>query len=492
MFLVRIQLLILIFSLISIGVVSQVTFDYHQKCKTVYEDILKLKIPYAQKVIATEQLKEPKNCAWLLLQSYIDCLYIFTNEDYKAFEQLERDFDTRFALLNQIENSSPWKRFAKAEMYIHKAVARAKFEQFFSTIWEVRKGYKLLQENNRLFPNFKPNQKSLSVFNAIFGTIPDKYKFGAKLMGFKGNVAEGMQQIEDYLVYAKAENLFYDEILLLHNFFLIYLDKDFEKAYQIASTQLQPTESILHNYMLAEMAYKTGRIEEAIAVAENYPKGEAYMPYFFMDYYLGIFKMTHLNTKEAIPLITYFLENFEGRHYIKEAYSRLALCYLIEEDTVSYFKYLKKAKTEGYKLYDADRQAYADAVSETIPNTNLLKARLLNDGGLYGQSLAILQVMDTLALPYKHNLERCYRMGSVYEALNEIKQAINYYKKANDFALNDEYYFGGRACLQLGHVYKRIKKYDIANKYYRKALTYNKHPYKDSFEQQAKAGISNF
>jgi len=491
MFLVRGEILLLLITIISVKVFCQPVFDYNQKCKTVYTDVLKLKIPYAQKVIQEEKLKEPDNFAWLLLQSYCDFLYIFINEDYKAFEQLEQDFDKRLELIDQLDNNNPWKKFAKAEMYIHKATARAKFEEFFTTVWEIRKANKLLQENNRLFPDFKPNQKSLSIFNAVFGTIPDKYKFGARLLGFKGNVAEGMQQIEDYLVYAKEQNMFYDEMLLLHNFFLIYLDKDFENAYQIASTQLKPKESLLHNFIAAEIAYKTGRIEEAIEVVENHPKNKDYMPYPFMDYYLGIFKMTQLNTSEAIPLITSFLTKFKGRHYIKEAWYRLALCHLIEKDTLSYFRCLKNVETTGYQLYDADRQSYANSVSGEMPNTKLLKARLLNDGGYYNKSLAILMQMDTPGVKYKDNLERLYRLGRVYEALNETEKALQYYKKVVDFAHNDKYYFGGRACLQLGNMYKRLKEFELADTYYKMTFRYNKHPYKDSFEQQAKAGISN-
>jgi len=483
--------LFFLLTLISVNVLCQPTFDYHQKCKTVYADVLKLKIPYAQKVIEAEQLKEPGNYAWLLLQSYCDILTIFTNEEYDAFEQLERDFDVRLDLVSKLENTNPWKRFAKAEMYIHKAIARAKFEEFFSTVWELRKGYKLLQENDRLFPDFKPNQKSLSVWNAVFGTIPDKYKFGARLLGFKGNVAEGMRQIEDYLVYAKEENMFYDEVLLLHNFFLIYLDKDFERAYQIASTQLQPEQSLLHNFIAAEMAYKTGRIEEAIEVVENHPKDAGYMPYPFMDYYLGIFKMTQLNTAEAIPLIESFLKRFNGRHYVKEGWYRLALCNLIEQDTVSYLKYLKNVKTKGYKLYDADRQAYAVAASERILNIDLLKARLLNDGGYNSEALELLLKMDTVTMKYEHKVERLYRIGRVYELEKDTRQAINYYKRAVDTSENDEYYFAGRSCLQLGTIYKNLEDLEKAKTYYKKVLTYNKHPYKDSFEQQAKAGISN-
>jgi len=489
--LVHRKVLLLLICTASISVFSQPVFNYHKKCKEVYNDVLKLKIPYAQKIIGEEKIKEPNNCAWLLLQSYSDMLTIFTNEDYEAFEQLEQDFDDRLKILNQLENTNPWKRFAKAEMHIHKAVARAKFEEFFATVWEIRKGHKLLKENKRLFPNFKPNQKSLSVFNAVFGTIPDKYKFGAKLLGFKGNVEEGMQQMEAYLTYAKAEDMFYDEILLLHNFFLIYLDKDFERAYQIAITKFQPNESLLHNFMTTEMAYKSGRIEEAIEIAENYPKGPDYMPYPFMDYYLGVCKMTQLNTAEAKTSIKLFLENFKGRHYIKQAWQRLALCYLIEEDTTKYFTYLENAKEQGYRLYDSDRQAYADAVNETLPNTNLLKARLLSDGGYYERALEILLEMEDTSIAYHHNSERLYRTGKVYESLKDTVQAISNYKQTIDLALNDEYYFAAKASLQLANLYKQKEEFELAKTYFKKVLSYTKHPYKDSFEQQAKAGISN-
>jgi len=464
-------------------------FNYHEKCKTTYNEIFKLKIPYARQIITEQKAAEPQNLAWLLLESYCDFLTSFIREDYEEFEQMEIEFDARLKAIDALPNDDPWKRYAKAEIYMHKAFARAKYEEYISTIWDLRKGFKLLEENVRRFPEFQPNNKSLGFFHAVIGTIPGKYRFGAKLLGFSGNVEQGMQEIKDYMVFAKAENTFFDEAQLLNIFFLIYLDKQHEKAWKIVQEELQPRENLFHNFMYTEIAYKAGEGDIAINTIENRPKGPEYVEYYFMDFFEGIVKMTRLD-EDAGESIQKFIDNFSGRHYLKEAWQRLALCNLLKGDTALYLQQLANCKTEGAALMDADKQAQKDAELNVIPNIGLLKARFLNDGGYTERAVAVLQAMDTSKLSQNHKIEWLYRNGRVLENGNSIDKAVSFYKASIKTSPNNELYFAAKACLHLGHFYIKNKQLALAEKYYKMVASFDKHPFKDSFEQQAKAGLS--
>jgi len=266
LFMVKVIILCTALGFISLSSKAQ-QFNYHEKCKSTYNQIMQLKIPLALQVIEQQKQAEPDNYAWLLLESYCGFLTIYIQEDYEVFEQFEEAFDDRIEKINQLSDNNPWKRYVKAELNLHKAFARAKFEEYITTLWELRKGFKLLEENERKFPNFEPNQKSLGFFHAVIGTIPNKYRFGAKLLGFSGSVELGMQELKNYLSFAKAENTFYEEVHLIHIFFLIYLDKKHKQAWEIVQQELQPEQNLLHNFMYSEIAYKAGEGDIAIDVA---------------------------------------------------------------------------------------------------------------------------------------------------------------------------------------------------------------------------------
>lgn len=64
-------------------------------------------------------------------------------------------------------------------------MCKIKFGDNLSAVFEVKKAYTLLLDNQKKYPDFKPNVKSLGLLHTIFGAVPDKYKFGAKLLGLK-------------------------------------------------------------------------------------------------------------------------------------------------------------------------------------------------------------------------------------------------------------------------------------------------------------------
>ncbi len=479
---------LLVFGIWSFSTKAQ-QFNYHETCKQTYNQIMQLKIPLALQTIKQQKQAEPDNCAWLLLESYCGFLSIYIQEDYEVFEKFETDFDHKIAKVNQLPDDNPWKRYVKAELNLHKAFARAKFEEYITTLWELRKGFKLLEENARRFPNFQPNQKSLGFFHAVIGTIPNKYRFGAKLLGFNGNVEQGMQELKDYQHYAKAENIFYEEAHLIHLFFLIYLDKKHQQAWEMVQQQLQPKQNLLHNFLYAEIAHKAGKGDQAIEAAENRPSGNDYLPWYFMDFFTGIVKMSRLD-EDADQYIERFLNNFKGKHYIKEAWQRLALCNLMKGDTTLYFQQLANCKTQGAELMDADRQAMKDAELKTLPNIHLLKARFLNDGGYTDRAISILNDMDTTQLSTSHKIEWLYRYAKVYQMAGDNENAQYFYNVTINTSPNNELYFGAKACLQLGHMYAGTNQFALAEKYYKQVGQFDKHPFKNSFEQQAKAGLN--
>lgn len=468
----------------------QQTFDYSNSCQQAYHSLLSLRIQEAKQHLATERQQQPTNLLPHLFHNYIDLITTFIREDEQEFQALVANKDERLQLLEQSDKSSPYYRYCKAEINLQWAVARIKYEQYWKAFWEVRKAYKLLQENQRLFPDFYPNLKSLGIIHALIGTVPDKYKWGVKILGLNGSIEQGMKELTQFLQQAKSgDQQFYAEGQLIHIFFLFYLQNQPQQAWQKAQ-QLPIKNHVLNTLVAANMAFRTGHNDQAIAYLEHRPKGEAYFPFPLLDYLLGSFKLHRLD-KDAYLLLEKFVTVFKGKHYIKDAYQKLAWHYWLQGDEQKAKSCLQQCLAKGAKMMDVDKQAYKNAEAQHFPHPKLLKARLLFDGGYYTKALAMLQqhnITDFEQL--QQQVEFVYRSGRIEEKLGHTQQAIQHYLETINKSKSLNTYFAPKACLQLGKIYEQQKELTQARFYYKKCLSYQNYSYKSSFDQQAKAGLN--
>jgi hypothetical protein len=123
--------------------------------------------------------------------------------------------------LSEGDRNSPYYLYTQASINLQWAFIKIKFEDYFSAVWDVKKAYSLLKENKEKFPQFAPNDKDLALLNTIFGAIPDKYSFGAKLLGLKGNIDEGLSDLGNLLKDPKM--LFREEASIMYTMLLVTL-----------------------------------------------------------------------------------------------------------------------------------------------------------------------------------------------------------------------------------------------------------------------------
>ena len=138
-----------------------------------------------------------------------------------------------------------------------------------------------------------------------------------------------------------------------------------------------------------------------------------------------------------------------------------------------------------------NKQAYKEAKEGKMPNRTLLKGRLLFDGAYFDKALTVLnsnQAFKTAA----ERLECHYRFGRIYEGLGDNKLAVEYYKKTieENETVEGNYFFAPKASLQLAKLYERQNEKETALLYFKKCLRFKNHEYKDSIDQQAKAGVN--
>lgn len=470
---------------------GQAYFKITPDIEKAYRNAISLKFQSANELITKIKQEDPNNLMVLHIENYVDFFTIFINEDKKEFERLEKNKKRRLNLIKKKgDQKSPYYRFIQAEINLQWAVARAKFEQFFKASTESFSAYRLLEENQKLFPDFIENKKSLSAIHTVSETLPRLFKF---IFSIDGSIEEGTREIEEVIEYMQTNSFLYkEEVGAIYAYILYYQNNKKEQAWQyIKKSHLDPSTNPLSSFLIASMAQKTGRNEEVIAALEQRPKGSEYHDFHYLDFLEGRAKLYKLDPSSK-ELILSFVQNFKGRHFIKEAYQKLAWYEIImNEDIAAYKYYMKKCQIEGEDLVDEDKQALKEAKDQSIPNPELLKARILFDGGYYQKAYNLLiKKSYVLASNKTTELEYYYRLGRVTHLLKNYFDALQYYSIAYQKGKESSSFMACNAALQMGLIYENQNDSRKAKKYFDACLDISPKEYKNSLHQKAKSGIA--
>ncbi len=488
---IRSLLIIAIFSLNPVAA-SAYEFDFNPECQKAYNEILKLRFDNGYEILQNEKNKHPENLIPYFVENYIDFITIFVNENDEEFGVLKSNKEERLKRIKQGPKESPYYLYSQAEVHLQWAFARLKFEEYVTAAWEIRKAFKLLEENQVNFPEFIANKKGLGLLHSLIGTLPEKYKWIFDIIGLEGTVKQGMDELVEIVTYARTNPfIFKDETLILYTFLTLYLENNETDAWEvIQSERISTTDNLLNIFVAANIAMKTGHNDKAITILSTRPSGEGYFQFPYLDYMLGLAKLRRLDNDASDHFFKY-LDNFRGQNYIKDTYQKLAWGSLLDDDLMQYKKYMLICKNSGEIIVDADNHAYNEAIKRAPPNTHLLKSRLLCDGGYYKEalkSLSGLSVDDFDNL--RDKLEFTYRAGRIYHQWEKKEKAIGYYLATVKNGKEYPYYYAANSALQLGIIYEEKAETEKARYYYNLCISMKDHEYKNSINQKAKAGLS--
>jgi hypothetical protein len=491
----RILLIAIFFFLFSdISLISAENyFKISPGIKKAYSVIHNLKLKEGQKILDSLKRTEPGNMMVYHIEDYIDFYKIFINEDYNEFVQLEKNRDYRLSKIATGDKKSPYYRFCEAEIKLHWALGRLKFEEYFTTLRELKSAHDLLTENSRLYPDFAINKKSLSAIHALVGTFPDTYKNLLSLFsGLSGSIKIGAKEAEEAINFTKKkECLFKDEIYTIAAFIALHLENNKEKAWNlILSAKLKTSVSPLACFVVSNIASKTGRNDEAVSILIKRPVSKDRLPFYYLDYMLGKSLLYRLDTDANIHLLK-FIQNFRGINYIKDAYLKLAWYELIiKKNENNYRKYIEKTIKEGKTIVDEDKTALKEASLSGSPNPDLLKSRLLFDGSYFTKAYKYLEINKSkFTASNKDYPEYNYRMGRILQMLNNNFDALTRFNNAIQIGKKNDFYFACSSALQSGIIYENMNDKKNAKKYYNICLNIEPQEYKNSLHQKAKAGL---
>jgi hypothetical protein len=325
---VRIIDAVLLFLLIGLSDVNgQSYFDYNQDVQRAYTFILQLKMDSAQYIIDELKANAPDNLAPYHVENYIDFFTVFLGEREDDFTQFEERKDARLERIKQAEINSPFWRLSQAEITLQYALVRSKFGEYLRAGWDVNRANKLLKKNQSIYPDFKLNYKSLSVIHSLMGSLKGIKRSLVQLFtSMDGDYAQGIQEIEDlYRADPSEQYIFTHEISAIRALISMHVEKKPEQAYHIIN---QEDIVAMHSPTLEFVRYSVSKnydqaTDQTDAILVRALSFDGDLSFDYLQLLLGTEYLQQGDARAAEYFMS-FIENFEGRHYIKEAHQKMA------------------------------------------------------------------------------------------------------------------------------------------------------------------------
>jgi len=233
-----------------------------------------------------------------------------------------------------------------------------------------------------------------------------------------------------------------------------------------------------------------GQNDLALKLLKSLPQSPDYFPFYYLRYLKGDCYLRKLEPDSATLSFRYFLKHFKGLNYIKDAWRKRAWAALLQNRPKEYQQFMDSTKVYGVAEVGADKEALREASSGITPNTNLLRARLLFDGGYYGRARTILDTMNTSLLTKEEQTERIYRFSRIAHRQRNIPLAKKEYRLVLVMGSLSPRYFAANAALKLGEIYESEDSLTLAKSFYEKCLVLNFDEYRNSIRGKAREALS--
>lgn len=467
-------------------------FDFNANCLKAYALIFELKLNAARQLIAVEKRVNPGNSIVPLLENYADFFQLLTSDNKADFDRLKGFKNARLDQIEEDREKSPYSLYAQAEINLQWALIRGRFGEQFNAAMEIKKANAYLKDNAAKYPAFQLNAKGLGLINAVLGSLPDGVmKSTLSTFGIKGDVKKGLEMMRQMVsgLPKSVYEPFYEEAVFYYSFVLVDVAHS-ENAYAETMKYVARVSdaSLLKSYLIAYVCAKKGHTETAVTTLLNRPTGQQYQSFPYLDYLTGIAKLNKLDLTAA-TYFNRFLQVNKGVSYVKDSYLHLAWIELISGDLKGYELYAAKVKSAGHAINERDKQAMNEAASIT-PNTGLLKARLLFDGGFYAKSLEVLKGVKEGDLKFvKDRTEYFYRLGRNNDELGKTDAALENYQKAVNYGKSLKAYFAANSALFMGKIYVSKRNYTQAKSCFNTAINMKGHQYENSIESEARDSL---
>ncbi|RSK24154.1 tetratricopeptide repeat protein [Hymenobacter metallilatus] len=436
---------------------------------------------------AARPLLKGADAGSLLVQDCLGITELLVSQDARQYAAAVQAQDKRLALLEK-QPAGPLQAYAAAEIRLHQAAAQVVFGHEVQGAWSLRQSYLAMQQVVRRYPQFLPARKTLGMLQFFIGSLPESYRWFLKLLGLPGSVEAGLHNLR---LAATQPNDFQLEARLI----LALLEETYYKKPEAAlalvqTLQRQQPQSLLLSYLLISQLKKQHRTDAALVAYRARPTGPDYLPLPYLHHMAADLLLYQGQYAASQRENLWFLQNYQGQHYRKDAYFKLYLATWLSGAAPAAEQYRRRIGSEGRTVLEEDTYAQRFVEDKQPLNARLTRARLQIDGGYYREALLTLDTFHTTATtPLRDRLEEPYRRARALHLLGRPDSARPLYARTIALAGTAPYYFAPQSALQLGYLYQAEGQKKAARTYFQKALSYPRHEYKNSTDTKAKLAL---
>ncbi len=475
------------------SVLSAQDMYWTPEARNAYTLITDLRIDEGLTAVRLQALRQPDNMIWPYLEDYGVFLKIFVQEDLLAIDTFFDDSDLRFEKVETVPETNPLSLMAQAQITLHQSALHLQQGKLIAAGSEMNSAFKLLRKNQKNFPDDVANLRLYASLKVVFGAIPDQYRLMVQIVtSLSGTIEEGLEELKSILATTTPEsNIYFNETVLYTALAEGRLNNQPEVGLALIRKHLGDTpDSKSAQYMMSSLLLDVGENDEAIRILSNAREVPGAVQIPFLRFVLGECKLFRGDADADIPLKE-FLKLHKGKHYIKEAYQKLAWHSLLKGDMDGYTKSMQQILIKGSNKTDEDQQAMLEAETHAVPNTKLLRSRLYYDGGYYEKALALMnESLYSTLVQHEQRLEYLYRKGRILQAMESDAEALHYLMLAITTGQFERYYFACSAALQCGLIHEKLGSKPTARKFFYMCLDMQPEAYATGLHQKARMGLN--
>jgi len=460
-------------------------YEVTENCKTAWMLLMDLKIDEAKNLLAEELKVNPENYYVYYLDQTCDAYKLLINSSQDDYESFIENYHIKREIMDGKYEDSPYYLGCYSEMELQLGIFNIINGSRLSGLRKAYSGYKNVYRNLDKYPEFKPSLKLDGFFNVAISNIPPFVKWAASFFGVTADSEYGFNVLnQNYEAQKNIKGLNAESALFV--ILTAKLNKTPEMVYDFTkSLDSNVSQTFIHKYFKANIAHRTGNNEEALETLQQIECGEDEWADLIYSYLMGKILLRKLDYNAGYYLSRY-LSRLEKKEYLKEINYQLALFYLVNNDQNKYFELCKVVREDGKDINERDLEALYDASLDYDPDINLVKARLLLDGGYFDKCKISLKSYEAhnSGLP-PHHFEYLFLKARVNAANNNNTEAISLFKKVIELSKDKDYYFASEAALRLGKIYKELGQIQLAKDYFEKSVDLYKSNYYEYIEDKA-------
>ena len=268
-----------------------------------------------------------------------------------------------------------------------------------------------------------------------------------------------------------------------------FLDDDPQNSYLLVNSfgASWPSGSPLQSFIFVKNAFRADDYKQGRKILTQAVKSNFNQSLNEINLLMGNTLLNQSNDSAEFYL-NKFIINQKNEHDVQYARLKLSWYYFLNQQQAKADSLCALIVSEHTNNSDDDRQAIYECSLTKYWDPALLKARLMFDGGNFGECrkwlLSNQHRLTTYAEPQK--LEFAYRMARTCHKLNDFEYAKTFYLMAIHSGLDKLMYYPCYSAYYLGTLYETEQNPDKAVKYFKLCTEMDSPIYKESIHQKAR------